>query len=385
MNKQVFRKEERVLEGARSAISADLSQGESVNPVFRSLVKEYERLFRQSLKLVTMGDRMQQTLNELNHDLAVSEQKYRGIFENVTEGIYRCDQDGSMVEVNPAMATMFGFASSEEFLASVGNIRQIFCDADDCARYEALLASDKVRRWEVRVCTPEIVTLWAEVSASPICEDCEGKAVGSVVGVLADVTERKRMTEEMCRLARTDSLTGLWNRGYFMELAERELARRRRSGEALSLFIVDADYFKRINDTYGHDVGDKALVEMARILSLSVREVDVVGRFGGEEFVILLPGASRSEACCVADRILRGIRGAVVEVEGARISMSVSIGLTSLEDEDDLDGVIKYADIALYAAKKNGRDRVEVYRRSVCPCTMTDSIPDSITGEGQKQ
>ena len=371
MNKEVFRKEENVLQEAETAIAQVTAEGPVVSSCFQELVCEYRRLLRQSQRLVTMGDRMQQTLNDLNRDLAASEEKYRGIFENVTEGIYRCGPDGLLIEVNPAMASMFGFHEPDEFLENVRSFRTVFCDENDYAWYESLLATDTVWRYQVKTSGPGCGTFWAEISASVMHEDGDGDACSGVVGVIADVTERKHMVEEMCRLARTDSLTGLFNRGYLMELAGRELARVRRTWGGLSLFIVDVDYFKAVNDTYGHDVGDQALVVLGRTLLDSVREVDVVGRFGGEEFVVLLPDAGRDEVCRVAERVRNNVRSAMVDAVSGSFAMTVSIGVTSFEDEnDDLDRLLKYADIALYAAKKNGRDRVEVYRRSACQCSQ---------------
>ena len=386
MTQEVFRKETIVLDRARSALDELTSAGASVDPAFMSLVKGYEKLLRQSHRLVTMGDRMQQTLSELNRDLVVSEEKYRGIFENVTEGIYRCSPDGTLIEVNPAMATMFGFSDPAELLRTVPRIAGLFCNSEDYQRYESLLAKGKVRQYQVKACGPEGVSLWAEISASAMCEESGGETCGGVVGVLADVTERKHMVEEMCRLARTDSLTGLWNRRYFMEVATREVARCCRNKGKLSLLIMDADHFKNVNDTYGHDVGDKALISMSQVLLDSVRDVDVVGRYGGEEFVVLLPDASREAACRVCDRILKNIRRATVDNGDQSFSMTVSIGLASLEEEEDtLDGLLKFSDIALYAAKKNGRDRVEVYHRSGCPCSMEGVEPEGTVCSGRKQ
>ena len=374
MKKEGFQKEEQVLHMAKKTLERSESQGQSIDPAFTALVKGYGKLLRQSRRLVTMGDRMQQSLTELNRNLEVSEEKYRGIFENVTEGVFRCDSAGEIIEANSTMAVMFGHSRPIAFLGAVNNIRELFSNEIDFSRYKSLLDSGDVHRMEVKVCGPDGVALWAEISACVMCEEDGVVSCGGVVGILADVTERKHMTEEMCRLARTDSLTGLWNRGYFMELASREVVRSKRSNK-LSLLIVDADYFKGINDAYGHDVGDKALVAISRALLDSVREVDVVGRFGGEEFVVLLPDAATNDACCVAERILEGIRRIVVDAATHHISMTVSIGLASLEAASDtMDGLLKFADIALYAAKKNGRDRVEVYRRSGCQCNAASSV-----------
>ncbi|MGE4292132.1 MAG: diguanylate cyclase [Desulfovibrio sp.] len=367
MNKEIFIREEKVLAVAREAARKAAGDGD-LSPVFSLLVREYEKLVRQSRRLVTMGDRMQQTLNDLNRDLALSEHKFRSIFENVTEGIYRCDEEGRLVEVNPAMAFLFGCRCPESFIRTVGNLCRIFCDHADYLQYKKLLAAGEACRHEVRVCGPGDESKWVEISASVVGGDAARGVPTGVVGVLVDVTERKRMIEEMCRLARTDSMTGMWNRGYFMELAGRELNRVRRVQGELSLVMLDVDHFKAINDTHGHDVGDLALKELARVIGETVREVDIAARIGGEEFAVMLPDTSAEEACAVAARIARAVRRAAVGSPRGPVSLTVSMGLASLEEsEDSLDSLLKYADIALYAAKKNGRDRVETYRRSVCP------------------
>ena len=233
-----------------------------------------------------------------------------------------------------------------------------------------------MHRHEVRACCPGGTALWAEISASVIRGE-DGAGCSGVVGVMADVTERKQMAEEMCRLARTDSLTGLWNRGYFMEVAGREVSRCLRSGASLSLLIVDVDYFKAVNDTYGHDTGDRVLVALAGTLVRSVREVDVVGRLGGEEFVVLLPDAGKEEAFAVSERMAGAVRA-----DGGEVPITVSIGLTSLNTGDTLDALLKFADIALYAAKKNGRDRVEIYRRGARSCGAGGCVESAAAASG---
>ena len=149
MKREVFQKEEQVLSMARESLEKNVSDGTDVDPAYTALVKGYGKLLRQSRRLVTMGDSMQQSLNKLNRDLAASEEKYRGIFENVTEGIYRCKSDGTLVEANPAMAEMFGFNDHGALLAAVGNIKQLFCTLADCECYERLLLSKEVERQEI--------------------------------------------------------------------------------------------------------------------------------------------------------------------------------------------------------------------------------------------
>lgn len=359
--KEIFAREERVLRLAREALGKE--QGDT-DGAWAVLVDEYEKLFRHSRRLVSMGDRMQRTLNKLNRQLAASEERYRGIFENAAEGIFRTDPDGRLVEINPALVRMFGLEEAADFLARMENVGALFADVAACRQYRKTLSeTGEVRGFQAEMLGPGGKRLWAQISA---CLLPQGKTE-AVVGILADVTERRAMMEEMCRLARTDALTGLWNRGYFMELARRELARAKRDDTPLSLLMIDADHFKSINDTYGHDAGDQALRELARILRQGVREVDIPARFGGEEFVALLPGASRCDACLVAERLSAGIRSSEIHCGGVCFHLTVSIGgTTHCEGPANLDGLLKFADIALYAAKKKGRDRVEMYQGPQC-------------------
>ncbi len=362
MAEEIFQKEADALEQARAALDGAQGLDQDVDRAFRALIKRYARLLRQSGRMATMGDRMQNSLNQLNRELAASESKYRGVFENVNEGIYRCGPEGDFIEVNPSLAGMFGFARVDAFLGELPNIRLLFPDEIGYERYRTLLESDSVRRREIRAGTPGGDALWMELSAS-VMRGHDGEP-DTVVGVMTDVTERRNMLEEMCRLARTDSLTGLWNRGYFLHLAARETARSLRNNGCMSLLILDVDYFKGVNDTHGHDVGDKALIGLSERLRASVREIDVVGRYGGEEFVVLLPDAAMDDACAVAERIRRELGATPIDCGPVSLDLTASIGVTSLKAGDDLDGLLKFADIALYAAKKKGRDRVEAYRRA---------------------
>jgi len=178
-----------------------------------------------------------------------------------------------------------------------------------------------------------------------------------------DISERRKMLDEIYRLARTDSLTGLWNRGYFMDVACRELARSRRDLSPLSLIMIDVDHFKNVNDTHGHEAGDDALRCLAEVVALSVREGDLVARLGGEEFVALLPNARVADACNVAERIREGIRSRELGCRsGACFGLTVSVGVaTHRNRETPLEELLRCADEALYAAKRGGRDRVEIY------------------------
>ena len=159
-------------------------------------------------------------------------------------------------------------------------------------------------------------------------------------------------------LARTDALTQINNRHYFFNLAERELATAKRYGRQLSFILFDLDHFKQINDTYGHPIGDKTLQVVAQITSANLREVDIFGRYGGEEFAIMLPENSAKQSLVVAERIRNQIFNHVIVTEKGSFHVSISLGVAEMLSQDDtLDHMIQRADNALYKAKQTGRNR----------------------------
>ncbi|MCX7896245.1 MAG: diguanylate cyclase [Rhodocyclaceae bacterium] len=170
-----------------------------------------------------------------------------------------------------------------------------------------------------------------------------------------------RVQKELAEsLARTDALTGLPNRRVFDAALHREMQRARRRNEPLALIVTDIDHFKAINDTFGHAAGDEVLRDFARILRETVREIDLVGRWGGEEFVILMPTTSRDEAVLVAERLRMAVEARRLTVAGHALSYTASFGVAALQREDGhAQALFGRADAALYRAKKNGRNRIE--------------------------
>lgn len=174
-----------------------------------------------------------------------------------------------------------------------------------------------------------------------------------------------RVLTEAAYAADHDHLTGAPSRRAFFDMAERELARARRHGNGLGLLLLDADHFKRINDTYGHGVGDEVLRDLARRTRDEIRKVDYVARLGGEEFGVLLPDASFEAARDVAERLRVALDRSSQGVPAAPgASYTVSIGLAMLEKGEDFAGLMRRADAALYAAKEGGRNRVECAART---------------------
>jgi diguanylate cyclase (GGDEF)-like protein len=181
-----------------------------------------------------------------------------------------------------------------------------------------------------------------------------------VFAAARDITELKKLERELERQAHIDPLTELNNRRQFMELAEQEFARSRRHSKPLSLLMMDLDNFKMVNDTYGHEMGDATLQKLSEICRHTFREIDIVGRLGGEEFAALLPETNIEQAVEVAERLRTAIENAAVNLEdGSLIHFTVSIGVAGFGVEDEkIETVLKRADTALYKAKNSGRNRV---------------------------
>jgi diguanylate cyclase (GGDEF)-like protein len=202
---------------------------------------------------------------------------------------------------------------------------------------------------------------------------------------LIDITERKQVEEELRHaksalemanlelqrilqheklLACTDGLTGLYNRRHFFKLAEREFQAALRYHQPLALMMFDMDDFKWVNDTFGHLAGDNLLVNVAQTTVRHVRSVDVVARYGGDEFIVLLPKASARQAFSIGERIRAAITAIVVESAKELFTVRLSIGIAEVQQEpvdENIEHVIQRADRALYKAKRLGRNRTVIF------------------------
>lgn len=171
-------------------------------------------------------------------------------------------------------------------------------------------------------------------------------------------------TRQLVWLANTDPLTGLKNRRAFMETAEAQILQCRRYPHPLAALLIDIDHFKSINDRYGHHVGDQAIRRVTDTITNTLRDSDIIGRFGGEEFAALMPHTDLAAALVAAERLRQAVAGMKIGLlEGGPLSMTISIGLALHEPGVSLDTLLMRADMALYRAKSGSRNRVEVYGR----------------------
>ncbi|MGZ5581413.1 MAG: sensor domain-containing diguanylate cyclase, partial [Methylobacter sp.] len=223
---------------------------------------------------------------------------------------------------------------------------------------EAALSGEKPFDTEFRVCWPDGEIRYIKAVAK-VFRDEEGNPL-RMLGTNIDVTDRKLLQMKLEQQAHTDYLTEVSNRRYFMEQAELELSRSIRYSNSLSVLMMDIDFFKQFNDSYGHKIGDAVLKKLAEISRETLREVDIIGRIGGEEFAVLLPETGAVEAAEAAERLRQSLANAQVPLENnSFLQFTVSIGVSSLNAKDNTIGVLlNLADNALYEAKETGRNKV---------------------------
>ncbi|MCB1806614.1 MAG: diguanylate cyclase, partial [Candidatus Competibacteraceae bacterium] len=298
-----------------------------------------------------------QTRKQAEHALAESEERYRTLYKRTPAMLQSINHEGQLINVSNHWLTMMGYAREDV----IGHKVSEFLTEKSIQYAKKQILPEFLRTgycqdvpYQFLKRNGEII----EVLASAIAErDGEGRIVRSLA-VLVDVTERKRLEAELIRLARVDTLTGTWNRGYFVTLLDVEIKRARRHQTPLSILLCDIDHFKRINDSYGHPAGDSALCHFVAAAQKILRESNYLGRWGGEEFVVVLPETPLAGAKQAAERLRQHIATLSV-VQGVHcFSFTVSIGIGVLRETDTVDTIIARADQALYTAKDSGRNRV---------------------------
>lgn len=281
-------------------------------------------------------------------------------------GIITFKASGPCVMANAAAARIMG-ASVEQLL------RQNFKTIPSWSQYgllplaEEALNTGQSKRAEVYMITTFGAEIWLNAHFTPFHSGGEKH----LLFMAEDISERKRMETDLRTLATMDALTGIYNRRTIIEIGNNEFARCNRYGQPLSLLMLDIDHFKHVNDTYSHAVGDQALRQLAAECSELLRSIDSLGRLGGEEFLVILPQTNLGDAQIAAERLRQTVAGQPIQCDGLSFNITISIGVSDCCPNDvDIETAIHRADIAMYRAKENGRNRVEV---EPCPSCQTQS------------
>ncbi len=294
--------------------------------------------------------------------LRASEETWKFALEGAGDGVWDWNIQTGAAKFSRRWKEMLGYAHDE--IGQTADEWATRVHPDDKARVMADIQTHIDDRTpsvssEFRMQCKDGNWKWIHGRGMVVSRDAAGKPL-RLVGTNTDIGERKLLEAELQLQARVDYLTGVTNRGHFMQRAEQEFQRALRTGKPPSVLMLDIDWFKQVNDTHGHDVGDSVLKKLAQVCRQTLREVDTIGRMGGEEFAILLPETGLAEAAEAAERLRTMISAAhVVTERGQTIQFTVSIGVASVVSSDDPIGVVLgQADKALYEAKNAGRNRV---------------------------
>jgi len=309
--------------------------------------------------------------NEADKALQESELKYRSLVDNIDLGIFRTsgDQFGDFIHANPAIVEMFGYQTVEKLMEA--SVEELYANQGD--RKELLLEMKNigyVTDKELRFKKKNGQLFWGRLNATPSF-DKDGE-IQWLDGVLEDITEKKKLEDQLIHRVFHDELTELPNRALFMDRLERAINRGKRDKDFIyAVLFVDLDRFKVVNDSLGHDIGDKVLYNVSRILETCVREIDTVARFAGDEFIILLEDIRGIEdAMLIADRIKKILRQPQ-EVGENRMVVTGTIGITIKKaGKENAEDIVRDADIAMYRAKVSGKNRYEVFDTAMLSHTI---------------
>ena len=294
-----------------------------------------------------------------------SERFLNTIFDSIRDPFCIFDREYQVIRVNDAYAQLKNVPVD----ALIGRkchevLHNSMSVCEGCVVDKTFQSSDPCAKDKLIV-MPDGTEIWIEIYTYPILDD-DGK-VSHVMEYTRDITDRRksetekrRLIERLEHLSRTDSLTGLINRRALTDSLAYELDRAKRYDSELSLILCDIDNFKEINDTYGHDAGDRALQTVSATLKTILRKTDIAGRYGGDEFMLILPETALAGAESLAEKLLSTMRDADLWLEDAKNErLSMSIGIARFEpSRDSIDSLIKRADDGMYLSKQSGRNRI---------------------------
>lgn len=281
------------------------------------------------------------------------------VFHNSREGIVMTDAAKAIIDVNEAFCELSGYSREDVIGKTPMILRSYRHEAFFYGQIDQALESEGSWRgeiWNRKKCGQE----YAEYLRIDSVRDATGK-IENYIGIFSDITEHKKQEEQLHRMVNYDSLTNLPNRHLYMTLAEQMLAYTKRKGSKSIIAFLDLDGFKQVNDSFGHEVGDRILKKAAGRLAQQLRQSDIIARMGGDEFVILLNDINLVDADVLLHRVLGSLKEPI-EINGITMNIGVSIGATLFPDDcEDIDILIRHADAAMYLSKEGGRNRITYY------------------------
>lgn len=284
------------------------------------------------------------------------QQRYNTIINSTSEGFWLLDQDRKILEANTALSKMLGYGPEE----MIGKTPYDFVDDNNALLFHYQIQqidSTDHRKYEIDLQKKDGALIPVSFSATTVRSE-DGTFVFSFA-FIKDITENKKLQRKLEELASTDGLTGAFNRLKLEQKLQEEISRTSRYREhPFSIILFDLDRFKSINDTHGHDVGDDVLKKTVEIVTKNIRNSDMFGRWGGEEFLAILPNTSLESAIKVARKLRSTIEKSTMPNE---LTVTSSFGVAEFENGDSMDMLVKRADTRLYNAKRGGRNRV-VYK-----------------------
>ena len=276
--------------------------------------------------------------------------RYRSLFEGAPIGLYITTPDGTIVDANAALVDMLGYPDKSALLGT--NAEALYADPADREQERALLTQENmIQDFETQLRRRDGSTIWVRDTCRIACDE-DGR-IRTYEGILQDITEQKEYERRLNYMARHDPLTGVFNRHALNEILEREIRRARRYEHPIGVMMVDVNRFKEVNDRYGHDTGDEVLRRVAQALCRSVRESDVVVRYGGDEFLILLIETD-GETNVVKERIQTEMsqRGQMSSLADFPVTLSIGTAHWDPGTEESIERVLNRADRAMYEEKQ---------------------------------
>jgi len=281
------------------------------------------------------------------------------LLNSVTDSIFVHDLEGNLIYVNEAAYATRGYTRDELLQMRLQELS--YSDtksADNLFEENMINAKGQLSRNEKAVI--EVAHKTKDGKVIPIeitCRLIHDNGKNYIISIARDISMIKVMNENLKKMATTDNLTGIYNRHKFEEIFKTEIERVLRYESPLSMIMVDIDHFKRVNDTFGHDVGDYVLKSVVDTVKRNIRQIDIFVRWGGEEFIILCPQTDSLSAKTLADKLRNAIEKTTLEKVG---NITCSFGVTSYVKKESENSFIKRLDCALYRAKDEGRNRVVV-------------------------